>query len=64
MFKLLDFGIVTKNYANTLLEVHKNQDKYNEQANRAKKFTKENLTWKVFSEGMAEAFKDAWKKYK
>ena len=64
MFKHFDFGIVTKNYVNAIYEIYKNQEKYNEQAKRAKKFTKENLTWKVFSEGMAEAFKDAWRKYK
>ncbi len=64
LIKKHDLGIVTKDYANALLDIYNNKSKYLEHRKQALNFVKANLTWKAYSENMIKAFKDAWKKCK
>ncbi len=59
-----NLGIVTKNYAKAIVEIHENIKKYKRQAKEAGIFIRKNLSWKVFADRMLEEFKNAWKKYK
>lgn len=58
-----NLGSVTKNYSKAILEIYNNQEKYKKQAREAALFTKNNLSWKLFTERMVRAFIKAWKKY-
>ena len=63
IIKKFDLGIVTKNYANALLDVYKNLNKYKEGGIRRKEIIKKNLGWDVFTDKMIKVYKIAWKKY-
>ena len=62
LIKEFNLGIVSKNYANSLLEIHKNNKDYKRQAKDASLFIKKNLSWKIFTEKMIKAYRDAWGK--
>jgi len=64
LIKQNDLGIVTKDYANTILDIYNNQKEHKEKAKKAAIFVKKNLSWKIFTERMLKAYKDAWKKNK
>lgn len=64
LIKQNDLGIVTKDYAKAILDIHNNQKEYKEKAKKSALFVKKNLSWKTFTERMLKAYKDAWKRYK
>jgi glycosyltransferase involved in cell wall biosynthesis len=57
-------GIVTKNYANAILEVYKNKEKYKKEAKEAALVVKKNLSWEIFADKMIKAYKEAWKMHR
>ena len=59
-----NLGIVTKDYANALIEIYKNWKDFKTQAKKASLFVKNNLGWHVFADKMIAAYKSAWKKHK
>lgn len=63
LIKKNELGIVTKDYDKAIVEIYNNKKDFEEKAKKAALFIKENLSWKGFSEKMAKAFKDAWKRY-
>jgi len=64
LVKNKELGIVTKDYAEVILEIYNNPKEYKDKAKKASLFIKENMSWKKFSEEMSKIFKKAWKKYK
>ncbi len=62
IIKKFDLGIATKDYANSLLEIHKNKKQYKKQAKIASEFIQKNLGWNVFSDKMIKAFEDAMRR--
>ncbi|MDO8528361.1 MAG: sugar phosphate nucleotidyltransferase [Nanoarchaeota archaeon] len=64
LIKNFNLGVVTKDYASSLLEVHKNKKDYVKQAKEASLFIKKNLSWKIFTDKMIKAYKDALGKEK
>ena len=60
LFKKENLGIVTKDYANAILEIYKNKEKYKRETKNAGVYIKKNLSWRAFSENMIEAFRMAW----
>jgi len=56
-------GIVTKDYYKAVLEIYENEERFKEEALKASKYIRDNLSWKRFTERMVEGFRIAWKKY-
>jgi glycosyltransferase involved in cell wall biosynthesis len=59
IIKRNELGIVTDKFAEAVMNVYKNQKKYNVIANKSKKWVKENLSWDKFCEGMLDLFEKA-----
>jgi len=61
IIKKFDLGVVTNDYETALLEIYNNQKQYKKQAKKASLFVKKNLSWKIFTDKMIKAYKDALK---
>lgn len=64
LIKEKKLGIVTSDYASTLMEIYKNPKKYEEFAKKAAFYIRDNLSWKQFTLNALSAFKEAWAKNK
>lgn len=53
-----DFGIVTKNFQNSVLEIYNKEREYVKKVNKAKRWIRKNLTWENFSRQMLETFEE------
>jgi glycosyltransferase involved in cell wall biosynthesis len=60
IIKRNELGIVTDDFSETVVNIYKNQKKYNAMANKGKKWVRENLTWDKFCEGMLELFQKSY----
>jgi glycosyltransferase involved in cell wall biosynthesis len=49
-------GIVTNNFSETVLDIYKNPEKYNEMAERGNMWVRKNLSWEKFCEKMIRIF--------
>lgn len=56
IIKRNDLGIVTDNFSDAVMNIYKNQKKYNIIANKSRKWVKENLSWDKFCESIIELF--------
>ena len=56
LIKQNNLGIVTKDYANSLLEIYSNKHFYEGIGKSASTFVKKNLGWGVFTDKMIKAF--------
>ena len=63
LIKQNNLGVVTKDYANALLEIYEKEKKYKKQAKDAASFVKKNLGWNIFTDKMIKAFEDALKRH-
>jgi len=59
-----NLGIVTKDYAQGLLEVFENRERYKREAKKGAIFVRDNLSWKQFTERMLRGFRRAWVRWK
>jgi glycosyltransferase involved in cell wall biosynthesis len=68
VIKKFNLGAVSKNnekdYAEAILRIYAEPNRYSEQSKKASEFIKKNLGWDVFTDKMIKAYKDAWRKYK
>ncbi len=63
LIKEKDLGIVTSNYADSVLEIYNNKKEWERKAKEKAVFIQKNLSWEMFAEKMIRAYKDAWKNY-
>lgn len=59
IIKKENIGIVTKNFAEAILDIYNNSDKYREMAIKGQKWVRENLSWDKFCEEMLNIFLQA-----
>lgn len=64
LFRTFHLGIITRDYAQGILDCYQNKETYAQRAIEARDFVKKNLGWDVFADALIEEFKRAWKKYK
>lgn len=64
IIKKENIGIVTDKYADTIMDIYHNKDKYNEMAQRGKIFVQESLSWDNYSQKMLAKFESVIKEIK
>lgn len=62
LIKEKEVGVSTDNYADVVLDIFKNKDKYDKMAKNGALWVKENLSWISFTEKMTESFEKALNK--
>lgn len=63
IIKKHNLGIVTGDYANSLIKVYNNKKEYKKKAKNASEIIKKNFGWNNFSDKMIDAYRTALKKY-
>jgi glycosyltransferase involved in cell wall biosynthesis len=52
-------GVVTDDYAQSIIDVFTNKNKYQQMAERGKEYVKKNLSWNSYGDKMLQVFKSA-----